>query len=146
MAPRDGGVETVRLTRVVGADGSAAGAGCVLYRATLSNNAAVWGTGNSIVWQPLADGIAAIRFRYYDESGTELAPPGGDEGARDARCRIAAVQVGVMAIEKRPDPEDRPVRPGPATAHYRKAEGAEWIALRSAGLAARTDPPGGSVP
>jgi hypothetical protein len=147
VAPRDGGVEPVRLTRVVGADGSAAGAGCILYRATLSNNAAVWGTGNAVIWQPLADGIAAIRFRYFDETGTELAPPGGAEGARDARGRIASVRVGVTAIERRPDPDwtDRS-DPDPATAHYRKAEGAEWIVLRSAGLLARADPPGGSSP
>ncbi len=53
----------------------------------------------------------------------------------------------MTAIERRPDPDwSDPSDPDPSTAHYRKAEGTEWIALRSAGLVARADPPGGSAP
>jgi hypothetical protein len=140
VAARDGQVETVRLTRVLASEGGAAGTGATLYRASVANNAALWGTGSAVVWQPVADGISTLSFRYFDEGGEEIAAPGGAESSRLLRGRIAAVEVRIVALESRPeagwtDPADS----DPATIHYRKAECARRIALLDRGRAVRRD-------
>jgi len=132
VAPRDGIVESLRLTRIVAGTGGSAGTGCILYRATVASNASLWGTGNAVAWQPLADGVSTLAFRYFDEAGIEVPAPGGAESARDGRGRIASVETRVVALEKRPDAAWRdPADPDPTTAAYRKAEQVVRVALRN---------------
>lgn len=142
VAERDGVVEAVRLTRLGGSSGAPAGVGYVLYRGTLTNNASLWGTGNAIVWQPLADGISTLAFRYFDLGGEEVPPPGGAQSDREARRKIVAIEVRLVALEKRADSvwED-PADPSAATMSYRKAEGIERVTLRSVAGATRADRP-----
>lgn len=138
VAARDGAVETVRLPRVVAAAGGAAGAGCTLYRARIANNASLWGTGSAIVWQPLSDSISTLSFRYFDESGEEIAPPGGAESARPVRRTIARVEVHLVALERRADPEWIDTHdPNPATVHLRKADVMTAVFLENARSVAR---------
>jgi len=142
VAVRDGSVETVRLTRVLAASGGAGGPGAILYRATVASNASLWGTGNAVVWQPLADGISTLAFRYFDEEGSEIAPPGGAQTSAAERARIAAVEVRVVALERLPDRAwTDPNDPNPATASYRKAEDRVRIDLRNARALTAADRP-----
>jgi prepilin-type N-terminal cleavage/methylation domain-containing protein len=141
-AVRDGIVETVVLSRVLAGSGGPAGVRGVLYRASLANNAALWGTGNAVSWQPLADGVSALGFRYFDDAGGEIAPPGGTQADANVRARIARVEVRIVVLESRPDPAwSDPRDPDPATIHYRKVDATFSVALRSAGL--RGVPDGG---
>ena len=133
VAVRDGTVESVRLTRVLAASGGSAGTGAILYRATLANNASLWGTGNAIVWQPLADGISTLAFRYFDDEGIEIAPPGGAQASAAERARIASIEVRIVALERLPDRAWTDSNdPNPATASYRKADDRMRIDLRNA--------------
>jgi hypothetical protein len=112
----------------------------VLYRATLTNNASLWGTGNAVVWQPLADGIAKLAFRYFDAAGVEIEAPGGTETTRDARRRIASIEIRLVALERRADAAwIDTADPNPATARHRKAAGVETVVLRSAVGTTRAD-------
>lgn len=141
-ASRDGIVERVVLTRVVASGGGSAGPRGVLYRATLANNAALRGTGNAVSWQPLADGVALLELRYFDDLDRELGPPGGAQADSLARARIALVEVRLVVLEARPDPDwTDPLDPDPATVHYRRAEARFSVSLRSARL--RGAPEGG---
>ena len=147
VAARDGRVEEVRLTRVVAGNGGSAGPGAILYRATLANNANLWGTGNAIVWQPLADGIATLELHYFDDAGAELPPPGGAETQSQARDRIAAIEVRVVALARQPDRAwTDPADINPATVHYRKAEDRVRIDLRDARPVTRVDRDAGPLP
>lgn len=142
VATRDGIVEGVTLSRVLAGSGGSAGARGVLYRATLANNASLWGTGNAVSWQPLADGVASLGFRYFDDAGGEVAPPGGAQSEAAARARIALVEVRIVVLELRPDPSwSDPQDPDPATVHFRKVDAAFRVSLRSARL--RGTPDGG---
>ena len=139
-AARDGEVEAVRLTRVLAAGDGAAGPGATLYRASVANNAALWGTGSAVVWQPVADGISTLSFSYFDEDGEEIPAPGGAESSRHVRARIAAVEVRIVALESRPDAAwTDPADLDPATSHYRKAECIQRVAILNRGRAARRD-------
>jgi type II secretory pathway pseudopilin PulG len=141
-ALRDGSVETVVLPRVLAGSGGSAGTRGVLYRASLANNAALWGTGNAVSWQPLADGVASLGFRYFDEAGREIAPPGGAQASAAARARIALVEARLVVLEGHPDPSwTDPRDPDPATAHYRKVDASFTVSLRGVGL--RGAPDGG---
>lgn len=132
VAARDGIVDDVRLTRIAGAAGGSVGLGYVLYRGTLSNNANAWGTGNAVVWQPLADAITTLSFRYFDAQGLEISPPGGGDASMDLRRTIASIEVRLVALEKRADPMWKDSSdPNSQTASYRKAEGLERVMLRS---------------
>jgi len=71
VAVRDGVVETVRLPHVVAATGGTCGAGCILYRASLTNNALLWGTGSAIVWQPVADNVSTPSSSKYRKASVE---------------------------------------------------------------------------
>jgi len=144
VAARDGIVESVRLTRAVAAAGGSCGTGCLLYRASVANNASLWGTGNAIVWQPVSDGISTLGFRYFDESGEEIAPRGGAESEREARAQISTIEVRVVALEKQLDVAWRdPGDTNPATASYRKAEIVFRVALRNGVGVAQPDRPAG---
>jgi hypothetical protein len=102
-AVRDGVVDRVVLSRVLAAGGGSVGAGGILYRASLANNAALWGTGNAVTWQPLADSVASLGFRYFDDTGR--SPPGGAQADALTRTRIALVEVRILVLEARPDPD-----------------------------------------
>lgn len=133
VAPRDGLTESVTLSRVLTPGGGPAPLGAILYRATLSNNAATWGTGNAVNWQPLADGIGSLDLRYFDDAGSQVPAPGGSESARAQRGRIAALEIRVVSLERTPDPAwSEPGDPDPVMRHYRRAESILRIAVRNA--------------
>lgn len=86
--------------------------------------------------------MSALGFRYFDDAGREIAPPGGAQADANARARIARVEVRLVVLEARPDPAwSDPQDPDPATVHYRKVDAAFSVSLRSAGL--RGVPDGG---
>jgi len=139
-AARDGAPEEVRLTRVVAAAGGPAGVDAILYRASVSNNAASWGTGNALVWRPVADGIAELSFRYFDAAGHELVPAGGEETERSARAQIACVEIRAAARERAALAawSTSPGVPG-APAAERRAELARRVCPAGLGLGGQPD-------
>ena len=140
VASRDGLVESVTLARVLAGNGGSVGPGRVLYRASLANNALLAGTGNAVSWQPLADDVSTLALRYFDEGGTEIAAPGGAQAASAARARIALVEVRIVVLESRPDPDWTDAQdPDPATVHFRKVEARFTVAPRSARLRGMPD-------
>ena len=95
---------------------------------------------NAVSWQPLADGVASLGFRYFDDAGREIAPPGGAQADATSRALIARVEVRLLVLEARADPAwNDPRDSDPATIHYRKVDAAFSVSLRSARLRAATD-------
>lgn len=132
VAPRDGLVEAVTLSRTLGSDGGPVGAGAILYRARLSTNALTWGTGNAVIWQPVVDGVARLAIRYLDVDGNAIDPPGGAESGRDLRARIAQVEIRIVVLEKRPDGDwTDPTDTNPGTVHMRKMDELLRVSLRN---------------
>ena len=74
---------------------------------------------------PMVDNVRSLKFRYFDRSGTELTPPGGDEtpAAIAARGSIRRVGVEIEALTRDSDPHwlDKSDT-NPLTRMYRKYE------------------------
>jgi hypothetical protein len=106
--------------------------GAALYRASVANNAGLWGSGSAVTWQPVADGVLGLAYTYFDDAGRELPPPGGAEDARADRSRIASVAIALLLAERRADPRwIDPADPDPETRSYRKVRLGGRIGLRN---------------
>ncbi len=107
-----------------------------LYRITPRNVSAMTGFDGTFDglaeydYQPVAENIRSLTFRYFDFSGNLVNPNtpadasddiGGADAGRNARARIARVEVNLEGMT--PDPDPAWVDPGdsnPATQRFRK--------------------------
>jgi len=82
---RDGVTEEVRVERIALTLDHPP---YTLYRVTLRDDGVP-------VRAPLADGVSALRFRYFDRGGVEVTPVGGGESEADRAARARIVRVVV---------------------------------------------------
>jgi prepilin-type N-terminal cleavage/methylation domain-containing protein len=104
-----------------------------LYRISLIDVAGAFPASpqaaSSYVYEPVADNIRTMTFRYYDDSGAELGPntPGNsadDLGGADAgefnRSKIRKITVSLVGMTEDEDLRYTDVSDASATSHYRK--------------------------
>lgn len=94
--PRDGRVEEVTFDQL---DLEQIDPPYTLYRFHVGDDGAPART-------PMIDNVRRLTFRYYDGTGEELAPPGGEETeqSRSARAAIRRVVLEVEAMTRDPHP------------------------------------------
>ena len=106
-----------------------------LYRVTLRDVEGAFPSSpqaaGDFTFEPVADNMGAMIFRYYSESGRRLNPDtpadpaddiGGADGARDARQRIRRIEVVLVGFIPNEDPDYLdPYDSGPSR-HFRKLE------------------------
>ncbi len=98
---RDGVVEPVSITDVALTQEAPP---YVLYAIRLANDVAGCCGASFDVRSPVADNVRSLRFRYFDRTGGEIAPPGGaeDENARRRRASIARVRIELEVLTRDP--------------------------------------------
>ncbi len=143
-AQRDGDVELVSVPNVVLVQNDPP---YTLYRITLNNDPATYGTSSFFTRTPVVENIRSLRFRYYDSVGTQLNTtfdlddPSDDIGgaettqARNARGAIRRIQVELEGLTREPDlgwadPDDS----DPETREYRKFQLVSDVTPRNLGM------------
>ena len=102
-AVRDASIEDIAVGRI---DLAQSDPPYTLYKVVLENDPSGC-CGTSFARRiPIVDNVRSLRFRYYDRSGTELAPPGGAEtvAAIAARASIRRIGVAIEALTRDADP------------------------------------------
>ncbi len=107
---RDGIVETVQVQAVALAQDDPP---YTLYRISLDNDAAGFGSSGFVNKTVLAENIRSLRFRYFDRTGNEISPPGGDDSTAgfNARSAISRITVELETLTRNPDPTSREYEP-----------------------------------
>lgn len=146
VAARDDAVDTVTIPNVITTQTDPP---YTLYRATLSNSAADYGSADFVNAQPVADNIYSLEFVYKDAAGNAITPPGGDETATavQARRQIRDIEIEIVGMTEVPDPYyTDPDDPITATRNYRKFTLASDVQPRNLGRTRVADidlsPPG----
>ncbi|MEW5806003.1 MAG: prepilin-type N-terminal cleavage/methylation domain-containing protein [Acidobacteriota bacterium] len=129
---RDGTVEEVTIDHVALMQDAPP---YVLYKITLNNDYATYGTSSFIVRQPVADNIKSMTFKYYDQNGALMTAPGGSESAKDTRSTIRRIEVDLVGMTQHPDPKwVDPADSDPKTRQYRKFNLTSDIIPRNLGM------------
>lgn len=109
---RDGDVETVTIPNVALVQNDPP---YTLYRVTLNNDPATWGTGAFVVRTPLVDNVRSMTFRYYNALGGavngtfDLSAVADDIGGSDAagpkaqRASVRRIEVALVGLTREPD-------------------------------------------
>jgi hypothetical protein len=137
--PRNGVVETVTIPGVAIVQDEPP---YTLYRITLNNDIATWGSGDFLVWTPVMENVASLAFRYFDANGTELTSIGGAEttAAIGTRSKIRRIQVDVVGLTRNPERVWRdPADPNPLTSPFRKFRLTGDVTPRNLGRAGARD-------
>jgi hypothetical protein len=120
-AQRDGDVEPVSIPNVVLDPTSPP---YTLYRVTLNNNSASYGSAGFVVRTPVVENIRDLSFVYHSLSGTfkdSSAAISEGPAATTTRSGLARVEVSLVGMSRHPDPNYLdPTDPG--APHYRKFE------------------------
>lgn len=141
---RDGDVETVTIPNVALVQDDPP---YTLYRISLNNDPATWGTSAFIVRTPLVDNVRSMTFRYYNQAGNllnstfDLSSTADDIGGSDAstpkarRASIRRVEISLVGLTREPDlgwvdPSDT----NPKTRSYRKFELRGDVTPRNLGM------------
>ncbi len=120
-SPRDGAVESVTIGNIVL---NPTAPPYTLYRVTLNNNPATFGSPSFIVRTPVAENIRDLKFTYYGSAGVFSDPSTSIEetaAAKAVRSGLTRVNVSLIGMTRQQDrlyndPSD-PAAPG-----YRKFE------------------------
>lgn len=134
VAERDNVAETVTIPAVAVTQSAPP---YTLYKVSLSNAAADYGTAGFVRLVPVADNIWSMKLTYHDESGAVISAPGGADttAAREARDRISRVAIEIVGMAAQPDADyTDPADPSLATRHYRKFSLASEATVRNKGL------------
>jgi len=104
-----------------------------LYRVTLADVNGAFPTSpqaaSNFVYEPVAENIRTMTFRYYDDGGAELGPntpasSGDDIGGADSssvtRGKIRKIHVDLVGMTKDPDMNYTDATDATATASFRK--------------------------
>jgi hypothetical protein len=145
--PRDAGLETVQIPNVALVHDDPP---YTLYRITLSNDTASWGTPDFLVRDVLAYNIGALSFRYHDGAGSPVNSTfdltstaddiGGAETRLDDRSRIRSVEFELIGLARDPQPDwVDPADPNPATRSFHKFHLASNIRPRNLGVVGLRD-------
>ena len=139
--PRDGAVETVNIPNLALIQDDPP---YTLYRITLSNNAAEWGSSDFFKREELAYDIGSLQFRYYDGTDTQLNAGfdpsttsddiGGTDSMAGQRARIRRVGFDLLGLARDPDPGWVDRGDFSATREYRKMELTHEIRIANAGV------------
>ena len=143
--PRDGAVESVTIGNIVLNPTSPP---YTLYRVTLNNDAATYGSPSFIVRTPVAENIRDLKFTYYGAAGAFSDPSTSIEetaAAKAVRSGLTRVNVSLIGMTRQQDrlyndPSD-PAAPG-----YRKFELKGDVTPRNMGLRGRIDLNGDVTP
>lgn len=100
-ASRDGDVERVDIGNVELLQDEPP---YTLYKIWMNNDPAQYGGAGFVLRAPLADNVRALRFRYYDANGTEIAPPGGSETDERRADRAAIRRITIDVVGQTRDP------------------------------------------
>ncbi|MCH7780774.1 MAG: prepilin-type N-terminal cleavage/methylation domain-containing protein [Acidobacteria bacterium] len=138
-AVRDASIEDVTVGRV---DLTQSDPPYTLYRIVLENDPSGC-CGTSFARRiPVVDNVRFLRFRYFDRSGNELTPPGGEEtpAAITARASIRRIGVEIEVLTRDADPhwvdaDD----PDPETRRFRKFKLEGEVAPPNLGIGALRD-------
>jgi len=125
--PRNGSQETVTLSNVYLTQTDPP---YTLYKYIVAPNS------TSIIRQPVADNIKSLRFTYYDDAGTALAPIGGADDPNSIAQRKAISKVGIEIVGLTEDPDLAymdPADPIASTRHNRKFTLAADVSPRNLG-------------
>lgn len=136
---RDASIEDITVGRV---DLTQSDPPYTLYRIVLENDPSGC-CGTSFARRiPVIDNVRFLRFRYFDRSGNELTPPGGEEtpAAITARASIRRIGVEIEVLTRDADPhwvdaDD----PDPETRRFRKFKLEGEVAPPNLGIGALRD-------
>ena len=128
--PRSKAVKTVTIPNVALVQNNPP---YTLYRVTLADVAGSFPSSpqasSSFVFEPVADNIKSMTFRYWPDSGAELGPNtptnsaddiGGDDAAILTRAKIRKITVNLVGMTPNPDIDYVDATDATATTHYRK--------------------------
>lgn len=134
-----------------------------LYRITLADRPGAFpsspNASSDFIYEPVADNIRSLTFRYWSDGGEMLGPDtpgdpaddlGGGDSGRAARGRIRRISIRLVGMTDAPDPEFIDAGDATTARHNRKLalegeirpENLGWPALREKGPPA-PDPAGG---
>lgn len=141
--PRDGTLETINIPNVALVQDDPP---YTLYRISLNNDVAKWGTPEFFVRTVLAENVYSMTYRYYDVGGTQINSTfnlgstvddiGGDDlAAAELRSSIARIELDVTGLTRDPDlhwvdSSDS----NPITRSYRKFSLSADISPRNVGM------------
>ncbi|MFQ5719501.1 MAG: prepilin-type N-terminal cleavage/methylation domain-containing protein [Acidobacteriota bacterium] len=145
--PRDGDEESVSIPGPVLLQDDPP---YTLYRVTPKNVADITGFDGTFDdpaefdYEPLAEDIKDLTFRYFDGAGNLLTPAtpadttddlGGADAGRNTRARISRIEVHLEAMTPDPDPQwIDPTDTNPATQNHRKVSLTAMVTPRNAGM------------
>ncbi|MFQ5877322.1 MAG: prepilin-type N-terminal cleavage/methylation domain-containing protein [Acidobacteriota bacterium] len=106
-----------------------------LYRVTLTDVAGAFPSSpqasSAFVYEPVAENIRRLNFRYFDDAGAELGPNtpaddtddiGGADASSVTRSLIRKITVDLVGMTEDEDLDYIDVTDATATSHYRKFE------------------------
>ena len=128
--PRTKAVKTVTIPNVVVVQNDPP---YMLYRVTVRDVAGAFMSSpqpaSQFVYEPVAENVRSMTFRYLPDSGAPLGPEtpanaaddigGGDAGVL-TRARIRRISVSLVGMTPDPDPEYTDASDASATTHFRK--------------------------
>ena len=144
--PRDGELETVVIPGVPLVHDDPP---YTLYRVTLNNDVSKWNTEDFFEWTVLAENIASIGFRYFDEEGNQINgydlastsdDIGGAEAVAGTRSSIHRILIELTGLT--PDPDlhwTDPWDSNPSTRAHRKFRLASNVKPRNLGMVGIAD-------
>jgi prepilin-type N-terminal cleavage/methylation domain-containing protein len=104
-----------------------------LYRVTLKDVTGAFPSSpqaaNQFVYEPIAENIRSMTFRYFPDAGAAIGPGtpdnpaddiGGDDAAILTRSRIRRISVSVVGMTPDEDPDYVDAGDASATTHFRK--------------------------
>ena len=144
QSPRDGVVETVNIPNVALIQDDPP---YTLYRITLNNSTATWGTPAFIVRTPLVENVRSLTFQYFGQTGGQINSTfdltstaddiGGAEtvAALQTRGGIRRINVSLEGLTRDPDLQwVDTADTDPDTRRYRKFELSGDVTPRNLGL------------
>ena len=115
-----------------------------LYRVTLADRPGVFPADpagrSGFLFEPIADDIRALTFRYYGGDGVLLGPGtpedpsddiGGDEALRPNRTRIRQIAIRLVGMDHQQDLGYDDGDPATTARHHRKFELSSLVSLRN---------------